>query len=181
MIKIILHRIISVVWLTDFLSEIWDLINPWWWVMHLILSMKRQEIILSCLVWSLHWWLLTSCSSTRGEGMRGCLSGIMAFIFRRCSPLTAWVTQIEPASWMFLPNCAKSRVYLLTYVDLLEKLNFSFDCKCDLCAKIQLFRWILKKYFFFRGYYFFLRRLSCWVSDKKLKLAKNKPIKFFWI
>ena len=143
MFKIILYRIISVVWLTDFLSEIWNLINPWWWVMHLILSMKRQEIILPCIVCSLHWWLLTSCSSTRGEGMRGCLSGVMAFIFRRCSPLTAWVTQIELVSWVFLPNCAKSRVYLLTYVDFLEKLNSTFDCKCDLCAKIQLFRSIL--------------------------------------
>ena len=75
--------------------------------------------------------------------MRGCLSGVMAFICRRCSPLTDRVTQIELVSWMFLPNCAKSRVYLLTYFDLLEKLNFSFDCKCDLCAKIQLFRLIL--------------------------------------
>ena len=39
--KIILHRIISVVWLTNFLSEIRNLINPRWWVEQLFLSVKR--------------------------------------------------------------------------------------------------------------------------------------------
>ena len=43
-VKIILHRIISVVWLTDFLSEIWSLINPRWWARPLLLSMKRQGV-----------------------------------------------------------------------------------------------------------------------------------------
>ena len=52
-IKIILHRIISVVWLTNFLSEILSLTDPRWWVEQQILSVKRS--------WSLskipfHWW-----------------------------------------------------------------------------------------------------------------------------
>ena len=40
-IKIILHRIISVVWLTNFLSEIRNLTKPRWWVEQVILSVKR--------------------------------------------------------------------------------------------------------------------------------------------
>ena len=40
-IKIILHRIISVVWLTNFLSEIRNLTNPRWWVEQQFLSVKR--------------------------------------------------------------------------------------------------------------------------------------------
>ena len=58
--KIILHRIISAVWLTDFLSEIRSLINPRWWGEHLVLSVKRC----SCLVlywYRTHWWSLASC------------------------------------------------------------------------------------------------------------------------
>ena len=39
--KIILHRIISVVWLTNFLSEILNLTNPRWWVEQQVLSVKR--------------------------------------------------------------------------------------------------------------------------------------------
>ena len=42
-IEIILLIIISVVWLTNFLSGIWNLINPWWWVEQLLLSVKRCE------------------------------------------------------------------------------------------------------------------------------------------
>ena len=42
-IKIILHRIISVVWLTNFLSEIRNLINPRWWVEQQLLSVKRYQ------------------------------------------------------------------------------------------------------------------------------------------
>ena len=42
-IKIILQIVISVVWLTNFLSEIQNLINPWWWVEQLLLSVKRCE------------------------------------------------------------------------------------------------------------------------------------------
>ena len=42
-IKIILQIVISVVWLTNFLSEIRNLINPWWWVEQLLLSVKRCE------------------------------------------------------------------------------------------------------------------------------------------
>ena len=43
--KIILHRIISVVWLTDFLSEIWSQIKPRWWVTTGHLSMKRIPLV----------------------------------------------------------------------------------------------------------------------------------------
>ena len=42
-IEIILLIIISVVWLTNFLSGIWNLINPWRWVEQLLLSMKKCE------------------------------------------------------------------------------------------------------------------------------------------
>ena len=41
--KIILQIVISAVWLTNFLSEIRNLINPWWWVEQLLLSVKRCE------------------------------------------------------------------------------------------------------------------------------------------
>ena len=41
--KIILHRIISVVWLTNFLSEIRNLTNPRWWVEQQLLSVKRYQ------------------------------------------------------------------------------------------------------------------------------------------
>ena len=57
--KIILHRIISVVWLTNFLSEIRSLINPWWWGEHLLLSMKRYSVSDQFWTW-VHWWLLAS-------------------------------------------------------------------------------------------------------------------------
>ena len=40
--KIILHSIISVVWLTNFLSEIWSPTIPWWWGLQLFLSMKNS-------------------------------------------------------------------------------------------------------------------------------------------
>ena len=42
-VKIILHRIISVVWLTNFPSEIRNLINPQWWVEQQLLSVKRYQ------------------------------------------------------------------------------------------------------------------------------------------
>ena len=40
-VKIILHRIISVVWLTNFPSEIRRLTSPRWWAVSLFLSVKR--------------------------------------------------------------------------------------------------------------------------------------------
>ena len=42
-IKIILQIAIFVVWLTDFLSYIRNLINPPWWFEQILLSMKRCE------------------------------------------------------------------------------------------------------------------------------------------
>ena len=54
--KIILHRIISVVWLTNFLSEIRNLTNSRWWGEQLFLSVKRcQNSLLEGLE---HWWSL---------------------------------------------------------------------------------------------------------------------------
>jgi hypothetical protein len=43
LVKIILHRIISVVCLTSFLSETWNLSNPWWWDAWLVQSVKRWQ------------------------------------------------------------------------------------------------------------------------------------------
>ena len=42
-VKIILYRFISVVWLTNFLSEIRNLINPRWWLEQQFLSVKRCQ------------------------------------------------------------------------------------------------------------------------------------------
>ena len=58
-VKIILQIVISVVWLTNFLSEIQSLINPWWWGEHLLLSMKRYSVSDQFWTW-VHWWLLAS-------------------------------------------------------------------------------------------------------------------------
>ena len=45
--KIILQRIISVAWLTNVLSEIRNLIKPWWWVEQLFQSVKRFQTFAS--------------------------------------------------------------------------------------------------------------------------------------
>ena len=65
--KIILHRIISVVWLTNFLSEIRSLINPRWWGEHLFLSVKRCQGPISHWNWT-HWWSLASCLVREADG-----------------------------------------------------------------------------------------------------------------
>ena len=65
--KIILHRIISAVWLTDFLSEIRSLINPRWWGKHLFLSVKRCSCPISYWYWT-HWWSLASCLVPGADG-----------------------------------------------------------------------------------------------------------------
>ena len=83
--KIILDRIISVVWLTNFLSEIWSLINPWWWGEHLLLSKK------SCRVPALlrgACALMIACSLPyAGDRWRSCsLSGIRKFLIGMVYP-----------------------------------------------------------------------------------------------
>ena len=65
--KIILHRIISVVWLTNFLSEIRSFINPRWWGEHLLLSVKRCQGPISYWNWT-HWWSLASCLVREADG-----------------------------------------------------------------------------------------------------------------
>ena len=66
-IKIILHRIISAVWLTNFLSEIRSLINPRWWGEHLVLSVKRCSCPVLCR-YRTHWWSLASRLVLGAEG-----------------------------------------------------------------------------------------------------------------
>ena len=61
-IKIILHRIISVVWLTNFLSEIRNLINPRWWVEQLFLSVKRSP---NSYLWRLGTLMIARFSANR--------------------------------------------------------------------------------------------------------------------
>jgi len=54
--KIILHRIISVVWLTSFLSETRILTQPWWWETWPVQSVKRSLNPIK--VRSRCWWSL---------------------------------------------------------------------------------------------------------------------------
>ena len=81
-VKIILHRIISVVWLTNFPSEIRNLTNPRWWVEQQFLSVKRN--------WSpsrtpVHWWsLIFLYWKMEGIGAVWVVSkGIMRFSFTK--------------------------------------------------------------------------------------------------
>ena len=67
LVKIILHRIISAVWLTDFLSEIRSLINPRWWGKHLFLSVKRYSCPIMYWNWT-HWWSLAPCLVLGADG-----------------------------------------------------------------------------------------------------------------
>ena len=63
-VKIILYRFISVVWLTNFLSEIRNLINPRWWVEQQFLSVKRCQNFLEI-------WCIGDRSSPFIEEMEG--------------------------------------------------------------------------------------------------------------
>ena len=70
-IKITLQIVISVVWLTNFLVDIQNLINPRWWVEELLLSGKRCEN--SCKdVWHIDEW--TICLHSINYSFRTILS-----------------------------------------------------------------------------------------------------------
>ena len=107
--KIILHRIISAVWLTDFLSEIRSLINPRWWGEHLVLSVKRC----SCLVlywYRTHWWSLASCLVLGAEG-----------------GVAVWVVQ-DVLMLGFIPLNVMIDIFLiLTRIHISAGLNKSID------------------------------------------------------
>ena len=94
--KIILNRIISVVWLTSFLSEIRNLTNPRWCVEQQFLSVKRSLCPHRIQV---HWWSLI-------------------FLIRKVEGLVAvWV--VLPRIVRFSYQIQKNQKYLLKTRELL--------------------------------------------------------------